>query len=156
MSAATYPHTTHTATLTPTRPGTAHPALGLLLLRSAIGAMYLAHAGLKLFVFTLPGTAQFFAGIGLPGPLAYAVFAAEALGGLLLLAGVYSRQVALTLLPVLLGAAWVHAGNGWVFTAAGGGWEYPAFLALASLVLWLSGDGALALRRSDRLTWSPR
>ena len=126
-------------------------SLGLLLLRLSLGLMYLAHAGLKLFVFTLPGTAQFFAGQGLPGPLAYAVFAAEALGGILLLLGVYPRQAALALVPILLGAAWVHAPNGWVFTAPGGGWEYPAFLAVASLVQWLSGDGAFALRRSD---WS--
>lgn len=145
-----------TATRTPTRLRTASPALGLLLLRSALGLMYLAHAGLKLFVFTLPGTAQFFAGAELPGALAYAVFAAEALGGALLLAGIYPRQVALALVPVLLGATWVHAPNGWVFTAPGGGWEYPAFLAVASLVQWLSGDGAFAWRRSEWLTWSAR
>ena len=127
--------------------------LGLLLLRLSLGLMYLAHAGLKLFVFTLPGTAQFFAGQGLPGILAYAVFAAEAVGGALLLLGVYPRQVALALLPVLLGAAWVHAPNGWVFTAPGGGWEYPVFLAAMSVVLWLAGDGAAALKRSARFTW---
>lgn len=129
-------------------------ALGLLLLRLSLGLMYLAHAGLKLFVFTLPGTAQFFAGQGLPGGLAYAVFAAEAVGGAALLAGLYPRQVALALLPILLGAAWVHAPNGWVFNAPGGGWEYPAFLAAMSVVLWLAGDGAGALRRSARFTWS--
>lgn len=125
---------------------------GLLLLRLSLGLMYLAHAGLKLFVFTLPGTAQFFAAQGLPGALAYAVFAAEALGGALLLAGVYPRQVALALTPILLGAAWVHAPNGWVFTAPGGGWEYPVFLAAMSVVLWLAGDGAAALRTSRRFT----
>lgn len=125
-------------------------AFALLLLRAALGLMYLAHAGLKLFVFTLPGTAQFFASQGLPAGLAYAVFAAEAVGGVMLLLGVYPRQVALALTPVLLGAAWVHAPNGWVFTAPGGGWEYPVFLAVASLVLWLAGDGAAALRRSER------
>jgi putative oxidoreductase len=139
-----------------THDSTASDALGLALLRTALGAMYLAHAGLKWFVFTLPGTAQFFISVGLPGPLAYAVFAAEALGGALLLAGVYPRQVALALVPVLLGAAWVHAPNGWVFNAAGGGWEYPVFLAVASLVHWLSGDGAFALRRSTRFTWGAR
>ena len=128
--------------------------LGLLLLRLSLGLMYLAHAGLKLFVFTLPGTAQFFAGQGLPGALAYAVFAAEAVGGLLLLLGVYPRQVALALVPILLGAAWVHAPNGWVFNAPGGGWEYPVFLAAMSVVLWLAGDGAGALKRSARFTWS--
>ncbi|HEY8881310.1 MAG TPA: DoxX family protein [Roseateles sp.] len=128
-------------------------AAGLLLLRLSLGLMYLAHAGLKLFVFTLPGTAQFFAGQGLPGDLAYAVFAAEAIGGAMLLLGVYPRQVALALVPILLGAAWVHAPNGWVFTAPGGGWEYPVFLAAMSVVLWLAGDGAAALKRSARFTW---
>lgn len=128
-------------------------AAGLLLLRLSLGLMYLAHAGLKLFVFTLPGTAQFFAGQGLPGALAYAVFVAEAVGGAMLLLGVYPRQVALALVPILLGAAWVHAPNGWVFTAPGGGWEYPVFLAAMSVVLWLAGDGAAALKRSARFTW---
>jgi len=127
-------------------------SLGLLLLRLSLGLMYLAHAGLKLFVFTLPGTAQFFVGQGLPGALAYVVFAAEAVGGALLLLGVYPRQVALALVPILLGAAWVHAPNGWVFNATGGGWEYPVFLAVASIVLWLAGDGAAALKRSHRFT----
>jgi putative oxidoreductase len=126
---------------------------GLLLLRLSLGLMYLAHAGLKLFVFTLPGTAQFFAGQGLPGAMAYGVFAAEAIGGAMLLLGVYPRQVALALVPILLGAAWVHAPNGWVFNAPGGGWEYPVFLAAMSVVLWLAGDGAAALKRSARFTW---
>ena len=128
-------------------------SLGLLLLRLSLGLMYLAHAGLKLFVFTLPGTAQFFAAQGLPAALAYVVFAAEAVGGAALVLGVYPRQVALAGVPILLGAAWVHAPNGWVFTAPGGGWEYPVFLAVASLALWLAGDGAGALRRSARFTW---
>lgn len=128
-------------------------SLGLLLLRLSLAFMYLAHAGLKLFVFTLPGTAQFFAGQGLPAALAYVVFAAEAIGGALLLLGVYPRQVALALTPILLGAAWVHAPNGWVFNATGGGWEYPVFLAAMSVVLWLAGDGAGALKRSERFTW---
>lgn len=120
------------------------------LLRLSLGVMYLAHALLKLLVFTLPGTAQFFHTVGLPGALAYPVFAAEVLGGGALLLGVYARQVALALVPVLLGAAWVHLPNGWVFNAAGGGWEYPMFLAVASVALWLLGDGALAARRSTR------
>lgn len=37
---------------------------------------------MKLVIFGLPGTAQFFASIGLPGFLAYVVFAAEAMGGI--------------------------------------------------------------------------
>src|SRR3954471_17499228 len=113
-----------------------------LILRVSLGTMFIAHALLKYYVFTLPGTAQFFESLGLPGALGYATFAAELIGGSLILAGVYARWVSATLIPVLLGAAWAHAGNGWVFTSPNGGWEYPAFLAAAAAVLALLGDGA--------------
>jgi len=132
----------------PSSAATPTPAeLGATLLRLTLGSMWIAHALLKALVFTLPGTAQFFDSVGYPGTLAYPVFALELAGGIALVLGVYARQVALLLVPVLLGAAKVHLGNGWVFNAPGGGWEYPVFLALASLVLWLVGDGAFALHR---------
>ena len=132
-------------------PSISRPAdIGLTLLRVALGTMWIAHALLKWMVFTLPGTAQFFTSVGYPGFLAYPVFAAELIGGLALMLGVYARQVSLLLVPVMLAAAWVHVPNGWVFSNPGGGWEYPAFLAVASMVLWLSGDGAWAWRRSPR------
>lgn len=120
---------------------------GATLLRVSLGTMWIAHALLKLFVFTLPGTAQFFESIGFAGALAYPVFAAELVGGVALVLGVYARQVALALLPILLVAAWVHLPNGWVHTSPNGGWEYPVFLAVASVVQWLVGDGAWALKR---------
>jgi len=129
---------------------------GTTLLRFALGAMYIAHALLKLVLFTLPGTAGFFESQGIPGALAYPVFVLELAGGLALLLGLYARQVALALVPILSGALVVHLPNGWVFTAPGGGWEYPLFLILASCALYLSGDGAFALRRSARFTLEPR
>jgi putative oxidoreductase len=117
--------------------------------------MFIAHALLKYYVFTLPGTAQFFASLGLPTSLAYLTFAAELGGGVLLVLGVYARYVALALVPVLLGATWAHSGNGWVFSGPNGGWEYPAFLTLAAIVQFLVGDGALALQRSKRTRRPP-
>lgn len=121
----------------PTRLATTAP-YGVLLLRVTLGAMYLAHSVvLKGITYGLAGTAKFFESIGLPGPLAYVVFAMEAIGGVLLLLGVKTRWVAAALLPVLAGATWKHAGNGWVFSAPNGGWEYPFFLAIASVVLIL-------------------
>ena len=125
-------------------------AYGVTLLRISLGVMWIAHALLKLFVFTLPGTAKFFESVGLPGIMAYPVFAVELLGGAAILFGVYARQVSLALTPVMAVAASVHFGNGWLFTNQCGGWEYPVFLAVASVALWLVGDGALALRRSQR------
>ena len=127
---------------------------GALVLRVALGTMFLAHAGLKYFVFTLPGTAQFFQSLGLSGALAYFTFAAELAGGVLILVGLYGRWASAALVPILLGATWAHAANGWVFTAPNGGWEYPAFLAVAAAAHVLIGDGAFALanpRRAHKL-----
>jgi putative oxidoreductase len=117
-----------------------------LVLRVSLGVMYIAHSlVLKHFTYTLPGTAQFFESIGLPGALAYVTFWAELLGGIFLVAGIGTRWVSLALIPILLGATWVHAGNGWVFSNPNGGWEYPAFLVVASLVQALLGDGKYSL-----------
>ena len=119
-----------------------------LLLRLALGTMFLAHSLLKLLVFTLPGTAQFFTSLGLPGWLAYTVFPAEALGGIALIFGIQTRWVALGLLPILIGATWAHWGNGWMFGYTNGGWEYPLYLTVLALVQAMIGDGALALSPS--------
>ena len=115
-----------------------------LVLRVALGVMFIAHALLKYYVFTLPGTVKFFETIGLPGSLAYVTFWAELIGGALILSGVWSRWAAAALIPVLIGATWAHAGNGWMFTAPNGGWEYPAFLTVAALAQALLGDGKFA------------
>ncbi|HZO01097.1 MAG TPA: DoxX family protein [Burkholderiales bacterium] len=117
-----------------------------LVLRVSLGVMFIAHSlVLKHFTYTLAGTVQFFESIGLPGALAYATFWAELIGGVALVAGIGSRWVALALIPILAGAAWVHVGNGWVFSNPNGGWEYPAFLIAASIVVALLGDGRYAL-----------
>ncbi|QEL54182.1 DoxX family protein [Chromobacterium paludis] len=118
-----------------------NPYLAALLLRLSLGLMYLSHGALKLFVFGPAGTAGYFASLGLPGFLGYIAIAVEIGGGLLLLAGIWARWVALLLIPQLLGAiVLVHAANGWMFANPGGGWEYPAFLIAASLVVFLQGD----------------
>lgn len=120
-----------------------------LLLRLSLGVMFLTHSILlKVFVFTVPGTVQYFESLGLPGFTAYLTIGAEVLGGIALILGVQTRLVSVALIPVLLGALLAHAGNGWVFSAQGGGWEYPLFLAVAAAVQALIGDGALAVSKS--------
>lgn len=99
------------------------PALGETMLRVALGAMWISHGLLKMLVFTL-------------------------LGGAAILLGFFGRQTSLLLSPILIVAAWVHLPNGWVFSNANGGWEYPAFLLVASLAHWLLGDGQWSLRTS--------
>ena len=127
---------------------------GIGLLRLSLGVMYLAHSVVpKYFTFTLAGSAQFFVSIGLPAWLSYATFFAEAIGGLMLVLGVQGRWVALALSPILLGAIFAaHLANGWVFTAPGGGWEYPAYLFVLSIAQFLLGDGAVALKPSRPLS----
>jgi putative oxidoreductase len=126
--------------------------LAVFLLRVALGLMFLAHSVvLKLLVFTLPGTAAFFGSIGLPPWSAYLVFMMEAVGGIMLVLGIQARWTALALTPILVGAVWAHSGNGWVFTSAGGGWEYPLYLSLLSVVQARLGDGAFAWVRSSPL-----
>lgn len=116
-----------------------------LLLRLSLGAMFLAHGLLKLMVFTPAGTAGFFASLGLPGWLAYPTMGAEIIGGLLLIAGIQARYVALALMPILIGATWVHSGFGWNFANENGGWEYPLFLTVAAAAQALLGNGAYSL-----------
>lgn len=120
-----------------------------LLLRLSLGGLLLAHAGLKYFVFTPAGTEKFFASLGLPGWFGLLVMAGETICGLALIAGVYVRIAAVLMAGDLVGAVFmVHIHNGFFFTNTGGGWEYPAFWAIALIVQALLGSGALALKKA--------
>ena len=123
----------------------------VLLLRVSLGVMFLAHVALKIFVFTVPGFVGYFASLGLPAIVAYGTIALELLGGIALILGIYVSWVALPLAIEVLGTiVLVHGANGWLFTNKGGGWEYPAFWTVGLIVLYLLGDGALALRAGQR------
>lgn len=135
----------------PTLAGASHSqslqAHATALLRVSLGVMALAHGLLKVFVFTVPGTVGYFESLGLPAVIAYLTILAEIAGGLALVLGIYTRWVSLALVPILLGAAWVHIGNGWVFSNPGGGWEFPIFWTVALLVQAGLGSGSLVVSR---------
>ena len=116
------------------------------ILRVSLGFMALAHGLLKVLVFTPAGTVGFFASLGLPAFLAYVTIGVEVIGGLALIAGVFTRYVSLAMIPILLGAVAVHFSSGWMFSNQGGGWEFPAFWAVALAVQAMLGDGAFSLR----------
>jgi len=120
---------------------------GSFVLRVALGTILLSHGLLKLLVFTVAGTVGFFESLGLPAIAAYLTIFGEVAGGAALLLGVYSRLTALLTLPILLGATWVHIGNGWVFNSQGGGWEFPALLVVLAAVVAIQGAGSFALRK---------
>ena len=122
-----------------------------LLLRVSMGVMFLAHGGLlKIGTFGLSGTMGFFGSIGYPPVLGAVVAFAEIAAGLALIAGVGVRVVSLAMLPILIGATIQHVPAGWVFSARGGGWEFPAFWTVALLVQAGLGAGAHALQLGRR------
>lgn len=124
-------------------------SLGPTLLRISLGLMWLTHGlVLKLMTFGIAGLSGWLTTQGLPAALAWPLVLAEIGGGLLILLGVHGRWVSLALLPILVGATAIHAGNGWVFSNTNGGWEYPLFLLAASVAHILLGDGAFALKRA--------
>ena len=128
-----------------------------LLLRVSLGVLLLAHGLLlKVFTFTIPGTVGFFESIGYPGFFAYLVILGEIGGGLALILGLWTRTVSVLLLPILIGATLQHTGNGWLFSAANGGWEFPAFWTVTALVQALLGDGVYAWRPSFLPEWASR
>jgi|JRYE01.1.fsa_nt_gb putative oxidoreductase len=122
--------------------------LAALVLRLTLGTVLIAHALLKLVVFTPAGTAAFFQKIGLPGPLAYLVIAAELAAGIAIVLGWRTRLAAIAVAPILFGSALPHLPNGWLFSAAGGGWEYSAFLGFTAIAVALLGEGRYAIGRT--------
>ena len=121
--------------------------LAALLARLSLGVMFVAHGLMKFVTFTLPGTYAFFESVGFPGWTAYVVSPAEVLAGVALVAGFRTRLVALLSLPILLGAIVPHAGAGWSFSNAGGGWEYPVYLVASAIVVALLGGGRYAVSK---------
>src|SRR5881296_3750728 len=131
---------------------------GALLLRVSMGVLFILHGlYLKAMVFGMAGAGKYFASLGLPDWFAWVVMAYETLGGLALILGLYTRWVAVFLGVHLLFAAYLgHLGNGWMFTAKGGGYEYPLFWAIVCFALALLGDGALALKTRRAAVQAPK
>ena len=125
---------------------TQNPNYGATITRLSLGVILLAHGLLKVFVFTIPGTVGFFESLGLPAIIAYLTIFGEIAGGAALIAGLYTRLTALLSVPILLGATWAHAGNGWVFSNQGGGWEFPVLLVVMAIAVAVQGSGSFAFK----------
>jgi putative oxidoreductase len=73
--------------------------------------------------------------------LAYLTIFGEIAGGVALILGMQTRLAAALSVPIMLGATIVHLSNGWLFSAEGGGWEFPASLTIIALTIALMGSG---------------
>ena len=116
-------------------------SIGVGLLRIHFGVILLAHGWLKVSIFTVDGTVNYFASIGLPAVIAYLVIFGELAGGLAIILGIQTRLASLFTVPIVLGAAIVNSGNGWLHSANGGGWEYAASLTVIAVAITLMGSG---------------
>jgi putative oxidoreductase len=117
-----------------------------LLLRVSLGVLFLAHGFyMKILTFGFAGTMGYFGSLGYPPVFGAIVALAETAAGIALILGVWTRAVSLLTLPILIGAVLQHTGNGWVFSNAGGGWEFPLFWIALMLVQAGLGAGAHAL-----------
>ena len=114
---------------------------GLSLLRIHFGVILLAHGWLKISVFTVAGTVGYFASLGIPSIVAYLTIFGEIAAGIALILGVQTRLASILTVPILLGATFVHIGNGWLFSSEGGGWEFPASLTVIAIAIALVGSG---------------
>ncbi len=119
--------------------------VAMTLLRISLGIVFVAHAVLKFAVFGMSGTELFFNAVGLWPWLAWPVTVIEFVFGLAILIGFWTRWAAIGLIPIMLGAFWVHWPNGWVFSVPNGGWEYPAFLIAGLVCLIVGGAGKFAV-----------
>lgn len=118
---------------------------GLLILRVALGSVFVAHGAQKLFGFGLSGTAGFLGSLGIPLPEvnAAALIGVELVGGLALLAGMFTRvAAALVSSAMLVAVAVVHLPNGYFLP---NGVEFALTLMLASLAVTFTGPGRYSI-----------
>ena len=119
--------------------------IGLGILRVVVGAIFVAHAGQKLFVFGVDGVTAGFAGMGIPmaSVAAPLVILAELFGGLALITGLLTRVAAASLALVMLGAiGFAHLSAGFFNP---NGIEFPLTLLAAAATLVATGAGSFSL-----------
>ena len=116
--------------------------IGLLVLRFALGAIFLTHGYPKL-VRPNPEMQHMFAQHGLPAQFVYVAGILESFGGALLALGLFTRPAALLLAIEMAVAIWkVHSSGGILAVHL---YEFPFALAAACIALATVGPGDLSI-----------
>ena len=118
---------------------------GLLLLRVALGIVFVMHGGQKAFVYGHAGVTGVMASLGLPFPGVNAalITIVELGGGIALLAGAFTRVAAFLIAGAMAVATLTaHLANGFFMPT---GYEYTLTLLLSSLAVLMTGPGAYSV-----------
>lgn len=118
---------------------------GLLLLRLALGSVFVMHGWQKLVVLGPGGVTGFLAsaGVPLPGLNAMLLIGVELLGGLAMIAGMFTRPAAAAIaFAMLVATLLVHLPNGYFLP---NGVEFTLTLMLASLAITMTGAGCYSV-----------
>lgn len=119
--------------------------LALLLMRLTLGAIMIAHGSHKVFG-GLHHHAQMVASLGLPAWTGYLSAFTEFLGGILVLAGLFTRAAAFAICINLVVAIWkVHLHNGLLGSPDHPGFEFPLAGAAIAFALIFFGAGPIAM-----------
>jgi len=117
--------------------------LGLLALRLVVGIVMIGHGYGKVFHGGLTQHVQRVSALGLPGWLAYPSAFTEFFGGMLLIAGLFTRFVSVAvMIDMLVAISKVHWKNGMF---GKGGYEFPLTVATIAFALIFLGGGPIAL-----------
>jgi putative oxidoreductase len=130
-----------------TTPSSPQLGLGLLVLRLALGAVFIVHGGQKLFQLGLAGSANMMSQMGVPAPglVGPALAIVEPLAGVALVLGLLTRVAGLAVAIDMLGAIFTfHLPNGFFVPM---GIEFPMMLCASGLALALVGAGPISVDR---------
>jgi len=115
--------------------------VGLFLMRLLVGGLFTYSGSRKIRKYK-----SFAKGNGLPAAIGFLVALAELTGGVGLISGIFTQLAALFIMIVMAGAMYHHIVK-WKspYWAQSKGWEYDLMWFTMSLVILLSGGGAIAL-----------
>jgi putative oxidoreductase len=120
------------------------------IIRFCAGAVLVYHGYGKLFGGNIAMVAEHVVTpLGLPMPMAWAYLLAclEFFGGIALAVGFLTRPIALLLVIEFIVITIWHWPNGYSFTSAHGGYEYPLLLLLIYAAIFFRGAGPCSVAR---------